>query len=127
VTDRIVLVGMAFEARHGVNDWEKTQPQRFEVDVELLLDVRPAGTADDLARTVDYRGVYDAVRRVLASQPVDLIETLAESVARDVLAVSPLASAVVVRVRKPDVQLGGPLDFAGVEIVRRRGSGGPSA
>ena len=120
MTDRIVLAGMAFEARHGVNDWEKTQAQRFEVDVELIVRTRAAGTSDELAQTVDYREVYEAVRRVLEGPPVDLIETLAASIARDVLASNRRARKVIVRVRKPDVQLGGPLAHAGVEIVRRQ-------
>ena len=120
MTDRIVLVGMAFEARHGVNDWEKTQTQRFEVDVELIVGTHAAGTSDELAETVDYREVYGTVRRVLDGPPVDLIETLAESIARDVLATNRRARKVIVRVRKPDVQLGGPLAYAGVEVVRRR-------
>ena len=105
---------MAFEARHGVNDWEKTQAQRFEVDVELLLGTRRAGASDDLGLTVDYREVYEAVRRVVEGPSVDLIETLAESIARDVLAAAGRARKVIVRVRKPDVQLGGPLAYAGV-------------
>ena len=120
MTDRIVLIGMAFEARHGVNDWEKEQAQRFEVDVELILRARDAGTSDELAETIDYREVYDAVRRVLEGPPVDLIETLAESIARDVLAANRRARKAIVRVRKPDVQLGGPLTHAGVEVVRRQ-------
>jgi 7,8-dihydroneopterin aldolase/epimerase/oxygenase len=120
MTDRIVLVGMAFEARHGVNDWEKTQAQRFEVDVELIVGTRRAGASDELAQTIDYREVYQAVRRVIEGPPVDLIETLAESIARDVLAANRRARKVVVRVRKPDVQLGGPIAHAGVEVVRRR-------
>lgn len=120
MTDQIVLAGMAFDARHGVNDWEKEQAQRFEVDVELILRTRDAGTSDELAQTVDYRDVYDAVRRVLEGPPVDLIETLAESIARDVLAANRRARKVIVRVRKPDVQLGGPLAYAGVQVVRRR-------
>ena len=120
MTDRIVLVGMAFEARHGVNDWEKTQAQRFEVDVELFLGTRGAGASDELAQTVDYRGVYEVVRRVIEGPPVDLIETLAESIARDVLAANDRARKAVVRVRKPEVQLGGPLTYAGVEVIRRR-------
>lgn len=118
--DRIVLAGMLFEARHGVNDWEKAQAQPFEVDVELGVDVAPAGSTDDLARTVDYRAVYGVVRRVLERPPVDLIETLAQAIAADVLAVSPLVMDVVVRVRKPKVELGGPLAYAGVEVIRRR-------
>ena len=123
MTDRIVLAGMAFEARHGVNDWEKTQAQRFEVDVELRVPTWRAGTTDELAQTVDYRQVYDAVRRIMDGPPVDLIETLAESIASEVLAAHERVRKVVVRVRKPDVQLGGPLDHAGVEIVRRREQG----
>jgi len=111
---------MAFEGRHGVNDWEKAEAQRFEVDVELGLDSAPAGTSDDLGRTVDYRGVYGAVRVVLEGPSVDLIETLAERVAGEVLAIAPLATEVVVRVRKPDVRLGGPVAHAGVEVTRRR-------
>jgi len=120
VSDRIVLAGMAFQARHGVLDWEKTKPQRFEVDVELGLDVRPAGGDDDLASTVDYRGVYDAVRDVVESTTFNLIEALAEAIAQRVLAEQRLAGEVVVRVRKPDVRLGGPLEYAGVEIRRTR-------
>jgi dihydroneopterin aldolase len=120
MTDRIVLAGMAFQARHGVNDWEKVEPQRFEVDVELLLDVRPAGVDDDLAKTVDYRRVYEITRDAVESQTFDLIEALAETVARGVLAEHRQVGEVVVRVRKPDVRLGGPLDYAGVEVRRAR-------
>jgi 7,8-dihydroneopterin aldolase/epimerase/oxygenase len=121
--DRIVLAGMTFLARHGVNDWEKVEPQRFEVDVELALDVRAASMSDDLAQTVDYRGVHEAVRSVVEGESVDLIETLAERIARDVLAADARIDTVVVRVRKPDVDLGGQLEYAGVEIRRGRAAG----
>jgi len=120
VIDRIVLAGMAFQARHGVLDREKTEAQRFEVDVELWLAIEPAGRADDLRRTVDYRGVYEAVRQVVESTTFNLIEALAEAIAHRVLAEQPLANEIVVRVRKPGVRLGGPLDYAGVEIRRAR-------
>ena len=127
MTDRIVLAGMLFLARHGVNDREKVEPQRFEVDVELELGLGPAGKTDDLAETVDYRRVYEATRAVVEGPSVDLIETLAERIARDVLAGDPRIDAVVVRVRKPDVDLGGPIASAGVEVQRRRAPGtGPN-
>ena len=127
MTDRIVLSNMVFQARHGVNDWEKAEPQRFEVDVELAVDVQPAGLEDDLARTVDYRGVYDVTRQVVESTTFNLIEALAEAIAHEVLGGQPLVQEVVVRVRKPEVRLGGPLDHASVEIRRVRGgaNGGP--
>lgn len=120
MTDRIVLAGMAFQARHGVNDWEKTQAQRFEVDLELELDLRPAGRDDDLALTADYRGVYEITREVVEGRTFELIEALAEAIAREVLAANLALTAVAVRVRKPEVKLGGPLDYAGVEIRRAR-------
>ena len=120
MSDRITLAGMAFQARHGVNDWEKEQAQRFEVDVELVLDVQPAGLDDDLARTVDYRAVYGVVRQVVESTTFNLIEALAEAIAHEILGEQPEVDEVVVRVRKPEVQLGGPLDYAGVEIRRVR-------
>jgi dihydroneopterin aldolase len=120
MSDRIVLAGMAFQARHGVNDWEKEQPQRFEVDIELVLDVQPAGLDDDLTRTVDYRAVYGVVRQVVESTTFYLIEALAEAIAHEILGEQPQVDEVVVRVRKPEVQLGGPLDYAGVEIRRVR-------
>ena len=120
MTDRFVLANMLFLARHGVNDWEKTQPQRFEVDVELALDVQPAGLADAIAKTVDYRAVYDVTRQVVESTSFNLIEALAEAIAHEILGGTPAADSIVVRVRKPEVQLGGPLDYAAVEITRVR-------
>jgi len=119
-SDRIVLAGMVFLARHGVNDWEKVEEQRFEVDVELELDARPAAVRDDLTQTVDYRGVYELTRQVIEETTLELIESLAEAVATKVLAANGNVEAVVVRVRKPDVDLGGPIDSAGVEIRRTR-------
>jgi dihydroneopterin aldolase len=120
MSDRIVLAGMTFNARHGVHDWEKVEAQRFEVDVELVLDVQPAGLDDDLTRTVDYGGVYQVTRQVVESTTFHLIEALAEAIAHEILGEHGRVDEVVVRVRKPDVRLGGPLAYAGVEIRRVR-------
>jgi dihydroneopterin aldolase len=118
--DRIFLDGMVFQARHGVHDREKVNAQRFEVDVELLLDLQPAGLEDDLARTLDYGRVYETVRAIVESTTYNLIEALAEAIAHELLADFPGLEEVTVRVRKPEVQLGGPLRFAGVQVRRRR-------
>ena len=120
MSDRIVLAGMTFLGRHGVHDWEKVETQRFEVDVELVLDVQPAGLEDDLERTVDYSGVYQVTRQIVESTTYHLIEALAEAIAHEVLGGHERVDEVVVRVRKPDVRLGGPLAYAGVEIRRVR-------
>jgi dihydroneopterin aldolase len=120
MTDRIVLTDMTFQARHGVARWEKVELQRFEVDVELQLDLQPAGLDDDLTRTVDYGVVYTTVRQIVESTTFNLIEALAEAICHELLADFPLVREAVVRVRKPEVRLGGPLAHASVEIRRRR-------
>ena len=120
MTDRIVLAGMAFQARHGVNDWEKVQAQRFEVDVEMAVDVQQAGLDDDITWTVDYAAAYAVIRQIVESTTFNLIEALAEAIAHELLGENPRVQEVVVRVRKPDVKLDGPLAYAGVEIHRVR-------
>lgn len=125
MSDRVVLAGMTFQARHGVNDWEKVDAQRFEVDVELVLDVQPAALDDDLTRTIDYRAVYATTRQIVESTTFNLIEALAEAIAHELLLEHGRVDEVVVRVRKPDVRLDGPLAYSGVEIrrVRERANG----
>ena len=122
MSDRIVLSNMRFEARHGYHDHERLAPQPFEVDVELSLDLQPAGVSDDLARTVDYSAVYESVRAILGSDSFRLLEAIAEAISHRLLADLDV-DEVAVTVRKPAVQLGGPLDYAGVSIRRRREAG----
>jgi 7,8-dihydroneopterin aldolase/epimerase/oxygenase len=119
MSDRIVLDGMTFQGTHGVYPEEHTTPQRFEVDVELALNLQPAGLSDDLAQTLDYGRVFETCRQIVESTRFDLIEALAEAIAHELLAEFP-ADEVTVRVRKPEVRLGGTLRSAGVEIRRRR-------
>ncbi len=124
MTDRILLHAMAFEGRHGVLADEKERPQPFEVDVELALDLGDAGTRDDLAATVDYGAVFEVARRAVETTTHDLVEAIAESIARDVLAGWPAVDEVVVRVRKMQPPIDGSLAWAGVEVRRRRGEAG---
>lgn len=110
---------MRFDARHGHHDWEQQQTQPFEVDVELVRNLQPAGVDDDLEQTIDYSRVYSVVRQIVESTSFRLLEALAEAIAHELLVDFDVIE-VGVRVRKPAVQLGGPLDYAAVEIWRRR-------
>ena len=119
MTDRIDLRNMIFMGRHGVLEREQREPQPFEVDIELAMDLQPAALEDDLARTIDYAAVFDHVRQIVESTRYRLIEALAEAIAHELLFDFP-ADAVTVRVRKPRVAIEGRLDYAGVEITRQR-------
>jgi len=118
--DRIELRGLRVLARVGVLPSERQQDQPLDIDVDLVVDLAAAGASDDLADTVDYGAVCEAVQAAAAQQHVDLLERLAEVVAEAVLAVDERVVAVDLAVRKlrPPV----PLDLAtsGVRVVRTR-------
>jgi len=111
---------MVFHGRHGWYDHELRNPQPFEVDLDVRLNLQPAGVEDDLERTVDYGRAFEATRQIVESTTFRLLEALAEAISHEILAEFPTIDEVGVRVSKPQVALGGRLDWAGVEIWRRR-------
>ena len=125
LSDRIVLTNMRFEGKHGYYDWELKSTQPFEVDVELVRNLQPAGVDDDLTKTVDYGRVYEIARQIVESTSFRLLEAIAEAISHEVLVAFDV-DEVGVRVRKPAVKLGGPLDHASVEIWRRPSGKNPN-
>ena len=121
MTDRVALLNMRFEGKHGVLEFEQTTAQPFEVDAELYLDLAPAGRADDIELTIDYREVFRICREVIEGPSLRLIEAVAETIVARLLSEFEAASVseVVIRIRKPRVALPGSLDAAMVEIRRR--------
>ena len=120
--DRLSLIGMRFEGRHGVLPEEKVTPQPFEVDVVLHADLARASESDALADTVDYSDLFERVRGIVEGPSVGLIEALAGRIAHDVLAATAPShvSAVEVRVRKPEAPIDGAFETVEAAIVRRR-------
>ena len=119
--DRILLTDMVFHGYHGTLPAENELGQPFVISIDLHLDLRPAGTSDDLTMTVDYSEVHRMARDIVEGPPVQLIETLAERIAAGVLQDHPAVEAVRVKVAKPHVRLGDTvLAGSAVEILRRR-------
>ncbi|MFH5821955.1 2-amino-4-hydroxy-6-hydroxymethyldihydropteridine diphosphokinase [Georgenia sp. AZ-5] len=116
--DQIRLSGLRAVGHHGVHPHERAQGQPFGADVVLHLDTRAAARSDDLAATVSYADVAQDVVAVLAGEPVDLLETLAERIAGVVLA-RPGVVAVDVTVHKPEAPLTVPFDDVELRIRRR--------
>jgi dihydroneopterin aldolase len=120
MSDRIFLSGMSFEGRHGVSDEERSETQVIEMDVEYELDLREAGTNDDLALTVSYSDVFEICRAQVEQRSYHLLEAIAEGVAADILGEFERVTRVAVTVRKPGVPIDGVLEYAGVRIERER-------
>ena len=122
--DRLSLLDMRFEGRHGAVEGEQDDPQPFEVDVILHADLSLPADGDELATTVDYRVIAELARSVVEGPSVVLIETLAGDIARDVLdATDPaLVDAVEVSVRKPQAAMDVELETVEASLLRRRTS-----
>jgi dihydroneopterin aldolase len=114
--DELTVTGIECFGHHGVFDHERRDGQLFVIDLTLGLDIRPAAASDDLQDTVDYGSLVGQVKTAVESDPVDLIETLAQRVAGVCLSVSRV-EWVKERVHKP----GAPIDavFADVALTIR--------
>jgi dihydroneopterin aldolase len=119
VPDRITIAGLNAHAHHGVYDWERDKGQTFRVDAVLELDTARAAAGDDLDETVNYAELAQRLHAVLAGEPVNLLETLAQRLA-DVCLANPLVDAVQITVHKPDADLGVPFYDVTVTIRRQR-------
>jgi len=117
--DHVEITGTEPFGRHGILDAERRDGQRFAVDVVLGLDTAAAAAADDLSRTVDYADVAQRLHDVVAGDPVDLLETLAQRLADVCLALEPVLR-VRVTVHKPDAPMPVPFDDVAVTIERSR-------
>jgi 7,8-dihydroneopterin aldolase/epimerase/oxygenase len=115
--DRIALTGLRVRGHHGVYDVERRDGQDFVVDVTLELDTAAAALSDDVADTVHYGELAEALAAIVAGEPMNLLETLAERLAAVCLA-DPRVAAADVTVHKPQAPI--PLAFADVAVTIRR-------
>jgi len=112
--DRIFVRDLEVAAFVGAYRGERDKPQRLRFDV--TADVRrPATAVDDLRNIVSYDLIIDAIERLVGLGHVDLLETLAERLAEEMLRHDQVIR-MTVRVEKPDMARG----TVGVEIVRSR-------
>lgn len=112
----IALKGLGALANHGVYDFERDRNQRFSADIVMWVET--AGAADDIAATVSYADIADEAMAVLTGTAVDLIETLAETIASRVMSHEGVVGTEVT-VHKPDAPIDHP--FADVSVTVRAG------
>ncbi len=118
-SDRITLTGLRAYAHHGVFDHERRDGQEFVIDVVAHLDLRGAAANDALDKTVHYGELAEQVVAAVETDPVDLIETVAERVAAVVLAHGAVRQTTVT-VHKPQAPITVPFADVSVTIVRGR-------
>ena len=114
----IEIEGLEVTGFHGATKREKKEGQPFLFDLYLIA--HDAGVrSDHLADTVDYTKVVERVRVICEGTRFNLIEALAAAVVDDLMDNFPISRARV-RVRKPEVRLGLPVEFTAATIERTR-------
>jgi dihydroneopterin aldolase len=115
---------LVLSASIGVYPHEHAAPQRVRINVDLGVEddgARPLSRTpigrDELARVVDYEKIANAVRAIVASGHVRLVETLAERIAEACLVDH---RVLFTRVRVEKLDIFADATSAGVEIERRR-------
>ena len=119
MSDELTISGIECFGHHGVFEHERRDGQTFVVDLTLGLDTRPAATSDDLRHTVDYGSLVAAVQAAVQTDPVDLIETLAQRIAAIALLEDRVEWARVT-VHKPDAPIEATFTDVALTITRRR-------
>ncbi|MFD1797553.1 FolB domain-containing protein [Paracoccus aurantiacus] len=114
--DRIHLRDYLVDAEIGAFQSERGQRQRLRFNLNVDLAAPVVGAGDDVDRILSYDVLTEAVAAGLADQRFNLLETLAERIAAEVLS-HPRAARISVTVEKLD-RVPGAL---GVTLVRRRG------
>ncbi|MEV4635837.1 dihydroneopterin aldolase [Actinoplanes sp. NPDC049548] len=117
MSDRISLSGLRVRGNHGVFDFERRDGQDFVVDVELEIDLAKAAASDHINDTVHYGELAGRLVEVVAGEPVNLIETLADRLAVVCLD-DDRVHAATVTVHKPQAPI--PHEFADVAVTLRR-------
>lgn len=112
------ICGLEAFGHHGVLDAERELGQRFVVDLDIELADPGSTRSDELADTVDYASLSDAVYGLVSGPPVALLERLAGMIA-DLVLEDPRARAVTVTVRKPHVALRPTVSETAVTLRRR--------
>jgi dihydroneopterin aldolase len=117
--DEITLTGIRARGFHGVYEQERREGQEFVADVVLQLSLRAAAASDDVADTVHYGEFAEQVAAVLAGEPADLLETVAQRIV-DVAFGYPIVQAVSVTVHKPHAPITVPFGDVSVTLRRER-------
>lgn len=114
---QIQIKRMQFYTFNGVLPEENKLGQRLELDAQFEVPFEQTGTQDDLAQTVSYAAVYDAVTTIVQQHQFKLIESLVNLIGQSLLAQFPLIQQVKLTLRKYGAPIAGIMDYVGVSTT----------
>jgi dihydroneopterin aldolase len=118
MSDTILLEGIQIPAALGVTAAERRMRRPVTLDLEVMCDLRAAGSSDQIRQTIQYERIFEVVEDVAGNHEHRLVEALGERIAEAILTRFSV-DAVTITVRKPK-PIAGVLDYAGIRISRSR-------
>ena len=116
--DCIKIVDLEIFGNHGLLREENALGQKFLISANLYLDTRRAGICDVMEFSVDYNEVCHLIYDYVKGNTYNLIETVSEELAEEILLSFPLLEKVDIEVKKPWAPIGLPLSYVSVNISR---------
>jgi len=115
----IIIKGIQLDARCGLMETERCQPQPILVDLTLRCSNEPAFLSDRLTDTVDYAAITQCVRDTCEGQTFALLEALTEQICQTLFQEFPLTHLKIwIRKIRPPMK-----DFSGsvgIRLIRSR-------
>ncbi|MBQ7841142.1 MAG: 2-amino-4-hydroxy-6-hydroxymethyldihydropteridine diphosphokinase [Lachnospiraceae bacterium] len=116
--DEIRIENLEVYAYHGRTRQEKEQGQVFYISAVLYTDLRPAGLTDQIERAIDYGEICDFIARFMRTRTYQLIETVIERLAEEILLNFSKIKEVKLEIRKQSALAAQPFEAISAMIHR---------
>lgn len=117
--DKICIENLEIYARHGVYPEENKLGQKFVICAQLYVDAGKAAQQDDLSLSVNYGEVCYYIKELMEKHTFQLIETVADVLAREILLKFPLVQKIALEVKKPNAPIMLPFEYVSVAVERQ--------
>jgi len=115
MTSYILLENIRFFAYHGVAPQETTVGNEFVVSLRLKTDIARAMESDDVADTVNYAEIHQAVKEEM-DIPSKLLEHVAGRIVRRLFNDFTTIERIDLKLSKRNPPMGADIETAGVEV-----------
>lgn len=115
MTSYILLENIRFFAYHGVAPQETTVGNEFIVSLRLKTDITRATESDDVADTVNYAEIHQAVKEEM-DIPSKLLEHVAGRIVLRLFNDFPTVECIDLKLSKRNPPMGADIETAGVEV-----------
>lgn len=115
----IFLDRICFFAHHGVGEQETLAGNEFTVSLRLQVNIAHAIQTDDVADTVSYADVYEAVKAEMKI-PSKLLEHVGGRIVKRLFGDFPPIEDIELKLSKRNPPMGADIEAAGIEIHTSR-------